>query len=307
MRSILPLVALVLLVPAAFAGADRSVTAPAPVLAIAFDGSRIAYVSGRSATDCDRVRLWNFAPPGVTRLGRGTHCAQTSTGTKITTVAVAGRRALWLHVTGGNIREWSLWTATGHLPAPRRLRFARADADAAPPIVVGNGDTSRRGDLLPYAVGRTVAVLRVNGSRRFAWTAPTTVTALSAFGGELAVAVEGGDVFVLDASGQILRTQTFGSTADAVHLTDGALAIQRGRSIEVRTEAGAETVFSVAAGIRLADAEGDRIVLVGGGSVRVLDLRGGREPIVAAGSAATLELGRLAIASGRRVSVRLLR
>lgn len=295
--------ALLVLVPAAGAAPVRSVTAPAPVIALAADGSRAAYAVGFSRGDCNRVRLWNRDPPGVTRLGRGTSCVRTSTGTAITAVALAGRRALWLHVTGGNIREWSLWTATGHLPAARRLRFARADADGPAPIVLGSGDSSAPGDILPYAVGRTVTALRVTGSRRFAWTAPARVVALSANGGELAVAAEDGTVTVLDAGGSVLRRETFAGSIDAVRVTGDALLVQSGRSLELR-RGSRRSIYSLVAGVTLADAEGNRAVLVGGGKVRALDLDSGNASVVADGSFAELEGTVLAVASGRTVSVR---
>lgn len=303
MRRLLALGALLALVPSGAAGTVRSVTAPARVIALAADGTRVAYAVGFSSRDCNRVRLWNLSPPGVTRLGRGTVCAQTSTGTTITALSLAGRRALWLHVTGGNIREWSLWTATGHLPAARRLRFARADADASPPIVVGSGDSSRLGDMLPFAVGRTVTVLRVNGSRRFAWAAPARVVALAANGGELAVADEDGVVTVLDARGAVLRREAFGGRIDAVQVTGDGLVVQRGRSLEVR-RGSSRSIYSLLAGVRLADAEGERAVLVGGGKVTTFDLGSGNGSVAAAGTFAQLEGTTLWTASGRAVSAR---
>ena len=90
----------------------RSVAAPAPVRALEHDASRVAYAVGRSARDCNRVYVWDLATRGVSKLGRKTHCEQTSTGNEIAAVSIAGRRVLWVHYAGGNIRDWSLWTAT---------------------------------------------------------------------------------------------------------------------------------------------------------------------------------------------------
>lgn len=303
MRRLLFLGLLVALVPTASAARPRSLTAPAPVIALAADGTRIAYAVGFSAGDCSRVRLWNLDPLGVTRLGRGTSCTRTSTGTTITSLALAGRRALWLHVTGGNIREWSLWTATGHLPAARRLRFARADADGPAPIVLGSGDSSRLGDILPYAVGRDVTAIRVKGSRRFTWTAPARVVALAASGGELAVADETGVVTLLDASGAVLRSERFSGAVDAVRVTGRALVVQRGRTLEVRSGT-RRSIYSLLAGAKLADADGSRAVLVRAGQVSTLDLDSGNGTVVARGALADLEGSTLAVASGRTVSVR---
>lgn len=293
---------LLVLVPAAAAGSARTVQAPAPVTALELDGSRVVYATGRSARDCNRVFVWNLADRGVTKLGRRTHCEQTSTGNAVAAVSIAGTRVLWVHYVGGNTREWSLWTATTTRPGPVRLRSLSRDADAPPPIVIGQGDRSKLGDLLPYAVDRTVVGLRADGSRRFTWLAPAAVTGLSALAGELAVATTGGVVTTLDGSGRVLRTERFSGEIDAVRLTGGALVVQRGRTLELR---GARTaLYSLVAGVRLADAEGSRAVLVGGGKVRSFSLESGRAGVVTSGSLAGLEGTRLATAAGRTVGMR---
>jgi hypothetical protein len=254
---------------------------------VAADGDRIAYAAG-----CE-VRLVRPAA----RLARHA-CPRTSTGSGIAALSLAGTRVLWLHYTGGNIREWSLWTAT---PAsrPRRLRFVARDVDAAPPIVLGEGDASRLGELLPYAVGPHVVVLRANGARRFAWHAPALVTALAAKAGEVAVGLEDGRVVVLDGGGRVVRTEQFGAKIDAVRITGNALLVQTGRSLRL-----GDRVFPLERGVALADAEGSRAVLVGGGKVRRLDLGRGESRIVADGRTAQLEGARLVYGSGRRVVAR---
>lgn len=302
MRSILALAALLVLVPVAAAASVRSVTAPAPVGALELDGGRVVYATGRSARDCNRVFVWNLTTRGVTKLGRRTHCEQTSTGNEIAAVSIAGTRILWLHYVGGNIRDWSLWTATTTKPAPVRLQLVSRDADAPAPIVIGAGDDSRLGSLLPYAVDRVVVALRANGSRAFTWTAPARVVGLAARDGELAVATEGGVVTVLDARGRVLRTERYGTEIDAVRITGDALVVQRGRTLELR--GGRTAIYSLVGGVKLADADGDRAVLVGGGKVRMFNLDTGRGGIAASGSFARIEQGRLATASGRTVSVR---
>ena len=302
MKAVAAIVLLVLCVPVAGAASVRSVTAPAPVLALAVEGSRVVYASGRSRGDCNRVRVWNLATRGVTTLGRRTTCAETSTGNAIASVAVAGARVLWVHYVGGNTREWSLWTASVRTPSPVRLRAASSDADAPPPIVIGPGDDSRLGSLLPYAVDRAVVALRADGARAFAWNAPARVVALSAFQGELAVASAGGIVTVLDGRGRVLSTERFGAEIDAVRVTGSGLVVQHGRTLELR--GGRVALYSLAPGVRLAAADGDRAVLVGGGKVRSFDLDSGAGGVVTSGSLADLEGGRLASAAGRLVSVR---
>ncbi|MGI9113328.1 MAG: hypothetical protein ACR2GT_14225 [Gaiellaceae bacterium] len=302
MRTILVLAVLIVFVPTALAGAVRAVTAPAPVLAVAFDGARVAVASGRSASDCNRVYVWNLATRGVSKLGRKTHCEQTSTGNTIAALSIAGTRVLWLHYVGGNSRDWSLWTATTAKPAPIRLRLVTREADAAAPIVLGRSGGGRPGDLLPYAVERTVVALRPNGARRISWTAPARVIALDALEDRLAVAVEGGAVVVLDGNGRELRTEMFARTVDAVRLTRTGLVAQSGRSLELR-EGGSVRKLSLPAGARLADATSDRAILIRGGKVLRLELDTGHSAVIASGTTAALAGERLAVGSGRRVTL----
>ena len=94
--------------PAGGAASVRVGHRPGARTALELDGTFIAYAVGRSAQDCNRVFVWNLASRGVTKLGRKTNCEQTSTGNAIAAVSVAGKRVLWVHFAGGNIREWSL-------------------------------------------------------------------------------------------------------------------------------------------------------------------------------------------------------
>jgi hypothetical protein len=293
-----------LLLPVALAAPTRSVTAPSPVTALAFDAGRVAYASGRAAGDCNRVRLWNLATRGVTRFPRPTSCVETSTGSGISGLASAGNRVLWVHYIGGNFRDWTLWTATTAKTKPRRLRFVTREAEDPAPLVVGDGDSGPRGDILPYAVGDEVVALRVSGARRFAWTAPARVTALSALEGELAVASAGGVVTVLDADGDVLRTETFASEVQAVELTGNGLVVQRGRTLELRGPGGPRT-WSLPARATLEDAQGARAYYVTGGQIRELRLDAvNRQRQLGVGSHVQVEGARLASSSGRRVLLR---
>src|SRR5919205_4393242 len=107
-------------------------TTTAPVTAVGIAATNVAYAT----SDC-RVHLWNRTTGHVTTFGTGPACERTSTGTAVGTVSVARNRVLFLHYTGGNTREWSLWTATATAPKPRQLQFATSDPDDPPPIVLG--------------------------------------------------------------------------------------------------------------------------------------------------------------------------
>ncbi|MGN6796541.1 MAG: hypothetical protein ACTHKS_00165 [Gaiellaceae bacterium] len=125
---------------------------------------------------------WLFRVPGP--------CPRTSTGRGVSAVAVSDQRVVFLSYVGGNTREWRLWTATPTAKLPRLLRTASADADAAPPILLGNGSETG----IPYAVGRDVVVLASDGHRVLSWRAPTDIVSLSLHSGWLAATLADGTV-----------------------------------------------------------------------------------------------------------------
>lgn len=304
MRVVTILLFALLAVPAATSTSHRSVTAPGPVLAVAVDGSHIAYAVGHSAYDCNRVYIWSDGSRAVRKLGRATHCEQTSTGNAIASLALGGNRALWLHYVGGNFRTWSLWTATTSKPKPLRLRSITRDADAPAPILLGRAD----GGLLPYAVGRTVIVLGADGTPRQAYEAETDVVGLAASGGRLAVAQRGGLVTVLDQAGEVVQREEFAGEVDAVRMSGRMLVVQRGRSLEVRGPFIRRT-WTLPARAQLQDVATARsvsqtkAVYVVGGQVRRLVLATGAQRQLGLGTRAGADSTRLAFANGRRVTL----
>jgi hypothetical protein len=119
----------------------------------------------------------------------------------------------------------------------------------------------------------------------------------------LAVATVGGAVTVLGERARVLRVESYDTEVQEVRLTGNAIVVQRGgRTLELR--GGRSATWTIPPGTRLADADGDRAILVGGGRVRTIDLRNGQVRIVASGSLARLEGARLSVGSGRTVSVR---
>ena len=299
------IVAVALPVAAGGAATVRRLVAPATVTALAFDGTRVAFASDRSTGDCDRVRLWNLRTGAVKRLGRTTPCVETSTGTGIASVAIAGARVLWLHYTGGNIREWSLFTATASAPRPRQLRFVARDVDAPAPIVLDDGDAGRFGDLLPYAVGTRVIVLDAKARRRLVWSAPRRVVALSARDDELAVAQQGGVVSVLDLAGRVVREEAFASELGAVELTGAGVLVQRGATLEYRNGGDVAWTAQLPPGSRLVDSAGatDAIYTVRG-EVHARRVGGSRDVLLAHGTLAQVEGLTLAVARGRTLTAR---
>lgn len=268
------------------------ILAPSFLYGVAVDGPRVAYAD----TSC-RVSIWQAGP--TTRLGATPCIERTSTGSGLAGLALAGNRALWVTYTGGNIREFTVWTATSTRPLPRRLAFATGDVDAAPAVMVGDGDA----DLLPYAVRRTVVVLGTNGARRFAWTAPAPVTAVDAFAGEVAVATTGGLVTVLDGNGVVLREESFGSDVYGLQISGSSLVAQVGRSLEVRSGSSTKQIL-LRRDLKLVGAGGGRAALLGRDGAQLVDLDTGKRSSLGLARQARVDGVRIVTANGRRIVVR---
>lgn len=308
MRSLLALLAAVLaIVPVALAGAVRTVTAPAPVSALAADGPRVAYAAGRSAADCNRVYVWNLTTRRVAKLGRKTHCEQTSTGNAISGLAIAGNRALWAHYVGGNTRDWTLWTATTSRPAPTLLDSVSAAADDAAPILVGNGTTRSGNDLLSYAVRQDVTGLRSTGARAFRWRSPTRVTAIASDESRVVVGRSDGTVVLLSEFGVVYEVYFEGegaAPATALALSAGRLYVQRGSKLLYSTGDRPDRTLTLPRGSRLVDAEDDRaLVVTARGLVQQVEFRPNAVLVRSLGNGrfAQLEPAYTTVAAGRVV------
>ena len=274
-----------------------SIQSPAVVQAVAVDGDRVAYAAGFSSGDCNRVYVWNLRTGGVSKLGRRTHCLQTSTGNAVSSVSIAGTRVVWLQYQGGNRREYAVWTATPARPKPTLVASREVNVDDPAPIVLGAGGSDRAGDMLPYAVGNTVRVLRANGSRRFSWTAPGRVVALHARDGELAVAT-GSTVTVLDAAGRVLREESYEGDVRRVVVTGSGLLVHVGNRLELRDGSGARS-WRIPVGSRLEDANGVRALFFHRRELRTLRFSPFADRGVTLATFGRLEGGRLVTASGR--------
>jgi hypothetical protein len=202
MRRIVFLALCLALVPAALAAGARDRQVAGPVSAVAIAGTEVAYAD-EYRTRCHEIRVWDVADRSDRRFA--SHCfVQTSTGSGVAGVIATGGRALWLTYTGGNIREWSLWTK-GVGGSAKRISFLSADVDGPPPVVLGRVWEGS----LPYAIGRTVVVLAPNGSRRFTVTGPDRVVALAAHSRGYAAVLADGSVLTISLEGKVLRERSF--------------------------------------------------------------------------------------------------
>lgn len=218
MRRLVLLVLAFALAPAALAAGARERQVAGPLSAVAIAGTEVSY-SDQYRTGCHEVRLWDVADRSDRRLA--SHCfVSTSTGSDVAGVAAVGGRALWLTYTGGNIREWSLWTKGPRVRA-KRINFLTGDVDGPPPVVLGRAWESS----LPYAVGRTVIALAPNGSRQFTLTAPDRVVAVTAHSRGYAALLASGNVLTISLQGKALREFPFKErfVQDAVLAAPGLL------------------------------------------------------------------------------------
>jgi hypothetical protein len=191
-----------LAVGAADSASGRDIGANGPVVSLATVGVEVAYAA-RVQPGCFEIRVWDTADRGVRRYA--SHCFEaTSTGSGVDGVTVSNGRALWLTFTGGNIREWSLWTKSRTAQATR-IRFVARNVDAPPPIVLGSAWEGS----LPYAVDQTIVVLHSNGSRRFALTTPDRVVFVSAHSRGYAAVLADGRVLTISPTGTVLRERSF--------------------------------------------------------------------------------------------------
>jgi hypothetical protein len=256
-------------VPCALAATTpgRSRTLPAKVVDLALTHASIAFAVGATRRDCDHVELWNPDSRGTWRFGRPHPCGDvTSTGSGIADVTVASSRALWLEYTGGNIREWTLKTATITRKTPRTLRFVARDVDAPPPIVLGEGAR----DGVPYAVDRDVTFLGDDGRAILRWTAPSVVVGLAAGpspgvgDARVAALLADGDVVLVGASG-IARTYPFPPGAvKALRLAGIGAVVQVGGDVRLL---GGARVVALPATARMVDYAQGRILYARAGNL----------------------------------------
>jgi hypothetical protein len=289
----------------------RVLAQPEPVTPLGLTQRRIAFGAGVSPGEC-RVRLWTIGKGSVTTFGlpRSPSCTvETSTGTGIHTVAVASTRVAWLAYTGGNTREWSLFTARVPGAKPLRLRFAARSVDGPAPIVLGQGTLQG----IPYAVNRELVFLGEDGTPVFKVVVPDAVRMVAAGAGP-----NGVRVVALSAAGRILSFSADGSPAaddiiavgavKALALFAGGVAYQVGSLVHVVSPAGEELV-TLPAGATMVDAAAGRILYQRAGDLGAVTLATGTDTLLVDGTPARpvrgqLDAAGLAWSAGKTVSWR---
>ena len=227
MTRIAVVLAALAVVASAGAATARERTVSGPVSALAIAGTDVAYAV-EPRRGCHEIRAWEVGSRADRRVA--SHCFQeTSTGSGVAGVATTQGRSLWLTYTGGNYREYSLWTRGGRAKA-RRIAFQAALVEDPAPIVLGRPWEG----ALPYAVGRTVVVLSPNGSRRFAVTAPARIVRVSAHSRGYAAVLETGTVLTISPDGRPLREHTFSQPVEEAVLAAAGLIAKTRDGLEIR-------------------------------------------------------------------------
>ena len=248
----------------------RTVTEPTPVTSLGVTGRSVVYAIGENAdrTRCAAVKLWDTGTRGLWTFGESTTriCREgLSTGSGVSAVATSGRRVYWVTFGGGNIREYTLWTATPNRKDPRRLADASSDVDSTErPLVLGVG--SREG--VPYAVQDTITYVAEDGRRLFRASVGSPVSLLAAGAGpgaqRVVAALADGRVVVLTAAGATVRTLQYDpDEVDAVLLALPGPVVQAGTQVRVGTQ-----TLTLPAGAQLLDFRQGRLVYAQGSQVR---------------------------------------
>jgi hypothetical protein len=280
----LPLAVVVALSLAAVSGAapgDVTTLRDAPILGVAAAGSVVGATLDQGAAECWHAELWNAAANKATHLGKKAGC-EASGG--IRGPAVLGNRVVWATNIGGNLRDWTVWTATTTSPAPKALAtVSSVDASDPDPALVGAAGAG----IVAYAVGTAVTGLRANGSTAWKWTAPAAVTQMASGdalgqGSELTYVITAdGAATTLDATGVVKAS---GKSAGLV-----SFCISQGQVIGVKGGAlllagQNPTSFPLPVNARLVGCIPGIAVYRVGGTVRGIRLATGKDAVLLKGT-----------------------
>ena len=307
-----------------------------PVLALAADGNRAAFIVEGRVKECMSVMVWDPVHRRIARLQSGAAKCESSDRLNrrgAPAVAIAGSRAVWLQLTGGNNLETIIFTAMLARPKPVWLAYgAAADGIAGEFVRRPFGDRS----LLVFTTetrchpdhgngcppGRQsgditeATIWRVGGTRRcpsgpvgspvscsVAAKADSELSVLAVDGGRIAVRTETG-LRLITAAGRVLRDIDVKPQAAA--LSGNRLAVRTASALEVYDTENGDRLdrLSVPKAVRLEDLEGDILVTAWGGAVTLRRLGDGSTTKIGAVRTGLAQLERpgLFVTSARRVS-----
>ncbi len=311
-----------------------------PVLALAADGDRAAFVVQGRFKQCMSVMVWQPTRRRIDALQLARACETNDRGgrTGPPSVALAGSRAAWRQISGGNSLETILRTASLQSRPPLFIGAGSTNdgvgSFAGKPVGDGallaytldqrcdsNGAESGRpdtqcppeletGDIVESTVWKLGGPLRCGG---IVTVKTLTCSVVAKADGELTVlAVDAGRIVVrtgsgvrvLTSSGRLIRNLPVRPLGAA--LSGNRLALRTDSSVEVYDIRSGDltTRLPAASGLRLQDLNNDILVTATGGTVTLRSLGNGRTSTLQPGRTAyaQLEPSGLFVAGARRVT-----
>jgi hypothetical protein len=312
-----------------------------PILALAADGDRAAFVVQGRFKECVSVMVWQPQRRRIDSLQLARACETNDRGgarTGAPSVALAGTRAAWRQISGGNTLETILRTASLQSRPPLFIGAGSTNdgvgSFAGKPVGDGtllaftldrrcdsNGAESGRpdtqcppeletGDIVESMVWKLGGPLRCGG---IVTVKTLTCSVVAKADGELTVlAVDAGRIVVRTGSGARVLTSSGRLIRDlpvrplGAALSGNRLAVRTDSSVEVYDIRSGEltTRLPAASGLRLQDLDQDVLVTATGGTVTLRRLGNGRTSTLQPGRTAyaQLEPSGLFVAGARRVT-----
>ena len=308
-----------------------------PVLALAADGDRAAFIVRGRFKQCMSVMVWEPRRRRAHRLQAARACETNVRDERSgpPAVALAGTRAVWLQMGGGNLLETIVRTATVARPTPVYLAVGSAEDG-----VVGTFARPPAGDrsLLAFTIDKNclpgselnpcppghesggiieATVWRLGGKGRCPWVvrgkpvpcspiakADNELTVLAVDAGRIAARTESG-IKLLTGAGGVVRDIPVAGVKERRSPANGSRCRQRTQSrFTTPIRASCQPASPRRSGVRLEDLDGDILVTASGGTVTLRRLGDGRTSTFQAGGPGFGQLERpgLFLAGARRVT-----
>lgn len=270
--------------------------------ALAVDGSRIAYDVGSTTGKADnKVLVWNVLTGKTIRVsGKHTRTADdSSTGSGVFRLAIAGTRVAWLVNEGGNLEgDDYLFASSVAKPKERRLATETREGDTCPgrqSDCAGQwlGGLVGSGSLLAVNRWTTDGAGAVTDGGLYALNATkmkqiaagsNTVEAESVDRGRVVVQRSDGTVGMYSSSGDLLRTVAPSSAAAAALSGHNLVVLTRARTLELYyAPSGSRSMTFFLPGSqtpRNLDVQGEIAIYSVGGSVHALDLGSRKDRVI---------------------------
>ena len=277
----------------------RTVETTAPIADLSADGQRVAFLVGKTATDCHHAAVWTPGTMAVERFALQAPCW--FPWDALTEVELAGSRAAWVGYTkhggypGG---EYALMSASLAEPTPWTLSVRGLERGQ-----VWDYHLRGHGDFLLFNDGPRLVRIGAGKERCDGGDAATNLcatlkrgthaTAVDSVSGGLIAIREPGTVTVLDLKGNVVRVFPFApGGVEAARLDGGRLVVWRFGALEAYdVGTGALEVSRPApAGYKLVDADGGVAVLVRDDTVLLVRLIDGASRAFAPGGSIVAEL-----------------